>query len=63
MLENCKYNIDRTQLHYLDGEILVDFFLSISYLAENDADEIHSQLSNIVEKLPGFGEVKIYFSK
>ena len=62
-LENCKYSIDRTQLHYLDGEILVDFFLSIDYLAENDADEIHSQLSNIVGKLPGFGEVKIYFGK
>ena len=28
-LENCSYEIERTQLHYLEGEILVDFYLSV----------------------------------
>ena len=61
-LENCHYKIDRTQLHYLDGEILVDFYLSASYLKNKDVLEINSELSEIIKKLPGFGEVKVYFS-
>ena len=28
-LENIGFEIEKTQLHYLDGEILVDFYLSI----------------------------------
>ena len=61
-LENCNYKIDRTQLHYLEGEILVDFYLSVSYLKNKDVLEINSELSEIIKKLPGFGEVKVYFS-
>ena len=61
-LEDCTYEFDRTQLHYLEGEILVDFFLSLDYLANNSAIEINTQLSDIVAKIPGFGEVKVYFS-
>ena len=61
-LEDCTYEFERTQLHYLEGEILVDFFLSLDYLANNNAREINNQLSDIVAKLPGFGEVKVYFS-
>jgi cation diffusion facilitator family transporter len=60
-LEQCDYEIERTQLHYLDGKILVDFFLSLDYLQTVDAQEINNQLSSIVGKLPGFGEVKVYF--
>ena len=60
-LEECDYQIERTQLHYLDGKILVDFFLSLDYLQTVDAQEINNQLSSIVGKLPGFGEVKVYF--
>jgi len=61
-LEQCNYEIKRTQLHYLDGNILVDFFLSLDYLQTTDAQEINNQLSSIVGKLPDFGEVKVYFS-
>jgi len=61
-LEKSNYKIERTQLHYLNGEILVDFFLSLDYLSDKKSDEIKSELSDIVCKLPGFGEVKIYFS-
>ena len=61
-LEQCEYEIKRTQLHYLDGKILVDFFLSLDYLQTVDAGEINNQLSSIVGQLPGFGEVKVYFS-
>ena len=61
-LEDCNYEFERTQLHYLEGEILVDFFLSLDYLDNNNAIEINNQLSDIVAKLSGFGEVKVYFS-
>ena len=60
-LEQCDYEIERTQLHYLDGKILVDFFLSLDYLQTVEAQEINNQLSSIVGQLPGFGEVKVYF--
>ena len=60
-LEHCDYEIERTQLHYLDGKILVDFFLSLDCLQTVDAQEINNQLSSIVGQLPGFGEVKVYF--
>jgi len=60
-LEQCNYEIERTQLHYLDGKILVDFFLSLDYLQTVDAQEINNQLSSIVGQLSGFGEVKVYF--
>jgi len=36
--------------------------LPLDYLANNSAIEINTQLSDIVAKLPGFGEVKVYFS-
>ena len=61
-LEECIYEFERTQLHYLEGEILVDFFLPLDYLTNNSSIEINTQLSDIVAKLPGFGEVKVYFS-
>ncbi|MCS5592085.1 MAG: cation diffusion facilitator family transporter [Gammaproteobacteria bacterium] len=60
-LEQCDYEIERTQLHYLDGSILVDFYLSLDYLKTTDPQEINNQLSSIVGKLPGYGEVKVYF--
>ena len=61
-LEDCNYEFERTQLHYLEGEILVDFFLSLDYLTNNSTIEINTQLSDVVAKLPGFGEVKVYFN-
>ena len=60
-LENVKYSIEKTQLHYLEGEILVDFFLSADYLKNQELAHIKSELSNALEKLPDFGEVKVYF--
>ena len=50
------------QLHYLEGEILVDFYLSVDYLDNNEISTINFDLSEIIKKLPGFGEVKVYFS-
>ncbi len=61
-LENVNYNIEKTQLHYLEGEILVDFFLSADYLKNQEIVNIQSELSAALEKLPDFGEVKVYFS-
>ena len=61
-LENINYKIEKTQLHYLEGEILVDFYLSIDYLKNNTIEEIQSKLSLALEKLPGFGQVKVYYS-
>ena len=61
-LANCSYEIERTQLHYLEGEILVDFYLSVDYLDNNEISTINFNLSEIIKKLPGFGEVKVYFS-
>tara|TARA_B110000003_G_scaffold105815_3_gene108175 strand:+ start:245 stop:1381 length:1137 start_codon:yes stop_codon:yes gene_type:complete len=61
-LENINYELEKTQLHYLEGEILVDFFLSIDNLQHKEIQDIQSDLSMALEKLPGFGEVKVYFS-
>ncbi|MDC0491843.1 cation diffusion facilitator family transporter [Candidatus Pseudothioglobus singularis] len=61
-LENVNYKIEKTQLHYLEGEILVDFFLSADYLKNQELNNIKSELSAALEKLPDFGEVKVYFS-
>jgi len=61
-LENVNYNIEKTQLHYLEGEILVDFFLSADYLKNQELNNIKSELSAALGKLPDFGEVKVYFS-
>ena len=61
-LENVNYNIEKTQLHYLEGEILVDYFLSADYLKNQELNNIKSELSAALEKLPDFGEVKVYFS-
>ncbi len=61
-LENLNFEIEKTQLHYLDGEILVDFYLSIDYLKNNTTKQIQSEFSSALEKLPGFGQVKVYYS-
>ena len=61
-LENINYDIEKTQLHYLDGEILVDFYLSLDYLKNNSTQEIQSEFSSALEKLPEFGQVKVYYS-
>ncbi len=60
----CDGEIDRIQLHYLDGKIHVDFYLPLSCL-ENDKshDEILAKLKETVDKLNSFGEIKVYFSK
>ena len=61
-LEDCKYEILKTQLHYLEGKILIDIHLSVSYLEKNEAKEIQLYFTEILKKLPSFGETKIYFS-
>ncbi len=61
-LENVNLEVEKTQLHYLDGEILVDFYLSMDHLKNKSTKQIQSELSNALEKLPGFGQVKVYYS-
>jgi hypothetical protein len=59
----CDGEIERIQLHYLDGKIHVDFFLPISCLSTNRShNDILIKLTKAVGKLPNFGNIKVYFS-
>lgn len=59
----CDGEIQRIQLHYLDGKIHVDFFLPISCIsAKQSQDDILSKLTKVVSTLPKFGNTKVYFS-
>ena len=56
--------ISRIQLHYLEGKIHVDFYLPLKSLQpDNSADKILTKLQETVNKLEGFGKIKIYFSQ
>jgi cation diffusion facilitator family transporter len=56
--------ISRIQLHYLEGKIHVDFYLPLkSIQPDNSADKILRKLQETVNKLEGFGKIKIYFSQ
>jgi cation diffusion facilitator family transporter len=56
--------IQRIQLHYLEGKIHVDFYLLLTCLTnENSGDNILEKLRESVNKLEGFGNVSVYFSK
>jgi len=58
----CDGEIKRIQLHYLDGKIHVDFFLPLSCItSDKSQDEILTKLTEVVEKLPEFGDIKVYF--
>lgn len=58
----CDGEIDRIQLHYLDGKIHVDFYLPLSCLeGDKTHDEIVGELKQVVSGLDGFGEVAVYF--
>ena len=58
----CDGEIQRIQLHYLDGKIHVDFYLQLSCLSSDKSQEqIHSKLTQVVSKLGGFGNIKVYF--
>ena len=46
-LENINYKIEKTQLHYLEGEILVDFYLSIDYL-KNKVQEYSERSKKLI---------------
>ncbi len=58
----CDGEIKRIQLHYLDGKIHVDFFLPLSCITSDKShDEILTKLTEVVKKLPEFGDIKVYF--
>jgi cation diffusion facilitator family transporter len=58
----CDGEIKRIQLHYLDGQIHVDFFLPLSCLSTDKShDEILDKLTEVVRELPEFGDIKVYF--
>jgi malonyl-CoA O-methyltransferase len=58
----CDGEIERIQLHYLNGKIHVDFFLPLSCLSSNTGhNDILKTLTKVVEKLPEFGDIKVYF--
>jgi len=60
----CDGEIDRIQLHYLDGKIHVDFFLPLSCLETNkSSDEILKKLHDTVKDLESFGKIRVYFGK
>lgn len=58
---NCDDEIDRIQLHYLDGKIHVDFFLPVDSISTIKPDKIHKKLKQTVDELEGFGKTQIYF--
>ncbi len=54
--------IERIQLHYLGGKIHVDFFLPIScFYTDRSHNDILTKLTKMVDKLPMFGKIKVYF--
>ncbi len=58
----CDGEIQRIQLHYLEGKIHADFFLPLSCLSTgNDANKILKKLKAVVATLPNFGDIKLYF--
>jgi len=58
----CDGEIKRIQLHYLDGQIHVDFFLPLSCLSSDKSyDEILTKLTEVVRALPEFGNIKVYY--
>ncbi|RUA06251.1 MAG: cation transporter [Gammaproteobacteria bacterium] len=58
----CDGEVQRIQLHYLNGRIHVDFFLSLSCLSSDKShDEILEKLTEVVAALPDFGNIKVYF--
>ncbi len=60
----CDDEIERIQLHYLDGKIHVDFYLPLSCLeSDKSHDEILAKLKETVNKLDIFGVIIVYFSK
>ncbi len=59
----CDGEIERIQLHYLDGKIHVDFFLPLSCISpDTSRNEILKKLTKMVNALPAFGNIKVYFS-
>ncbi|SMN16930.1 Cobalt-zinc-cadmium resistance protein [uncultured Candidatus Thioglobus sp.] len=58
----CDGEINRIQLHYLDGKIHVDFYLPLSCLVDDKShQEILIKLKQTVENLVVFGHIKVYF--
>ncbi len=59
----CDGEIERIQLHYLDGKIHVDFFLPLSCISpDTSRNEILKKLTKMVSVLSDFGNIKVYFS-
>jgi cation diffusion facilitator family transporter len=59
----CDGEIERIQLHYLDGKIHVDFFLPLNCLsADKSHNQVLDKLTEVVGALPDFGNIKVYFS-
>ncbi len=60
----CDGEIDRIQLHYLDGKIHVDFYLPLSCIeSEKSSNEILKKLKETVKDLKDFGKIRVYFGK
>ncbi|MBE8189460.1 MAG: cation transporter, partial [Candidatus Thioglobus sp.] len=60
----CDGEIQRIQLHYLDGKIHTDFFLPLSCLsAENTHKNILQRLKQVISTMPNFGDIRLYFGK
>lgn len=60
----CEGEIQRIQLHYLEGKIHIDFFLPLSCLTKDKShDEILAKLTQVVNTLPHFGDIRLYFGQ
>ncbi|KAA0445838.1 MAG: cation transporter [Candidatus Thioglobus sp.] len=60
----CDGEIQRIQLHYLDGQIHTDFYLPLSCLsAEKSHSDILSKLQKTIDELPDFGNIRVYFGE
>jgi cation diffusion facilitator family transporter len=58
----CDGEIERIQLHYLDGKIHVDFYLPLSCLeTDKSGNKILKKLQQTIADLKYFGKIRIYF--
>ena len=61
---DCLKDLDHIQLHYLKGQIHIDFYFYAQVLnQQNNYDHLHATLTNIINSSDIFGNMHLYFSK
>ena len=60
----CDKDIIDIKLHYLNGKIEVDFYLSLACIStENTTVNIRTTLTELLQIYPHFGDIRVYFSE